>query len=193
MSGDALTAAAPRRLGWHGKLPCRGDFLTGGAPLVLIEGWRAWALAGVSTLAGAPEPARAAFLTAPLWRFAVTPGVFASAGGVGVMGPGADRAGRLFPFVIVVEAGIADPEAALEAAEDWLDAVEAGYLRALDPGCDPAGLGPSFAGAPALPEGEATGRSGVFRSQAPADRRVACHGAADARLFSALFGPDPAS
>lgn len=146
---------------------------------------------------------RDAFLTAPLWRFACVPGFFGPAGGIGVMGPGIDRRGRVFPFVVAFEAdGLEDPARALAAAGSWLARAEATVLAAFDPAIDPAALGvrlpppPDLGAMPAKgDEGDAgdegdggDGPRAVFAAGGTGGRRVAVDGRPTAALFRALFG-----
>lgn len=191
MPGDALTPAAPRA-GWHGKLPCRGDFLGGGAQGRLIEGWRDWALTGLAMVRAGGEAARDAFLIAPVWRFAARSGVFGPVAGYGLIAPGADAGGRLFPVLAAVETPIADPDATLDAVGPWLDAAEAAILAALDPAAEPDALTAALDGAPPAPDCEIAGPDAAFAAGPAenADRAVAA-GAASPALFNTLFRLPP--
>lgn len=198
MSERALRGAPA--VGWHGKLPSRGDFVSGGARSALIEGWRAWAATGIAAfLAGGPS-LRNVFLIAPIWRFACARGFFASTAGIGVISPGTDRLGRLFPFLVAAEwPELPDPEGALATAEPWFAATEPVVLAALDPRFDPGVLEQRLA--PPLPF-EPTTSSGEHPSSGTAperrpsavfvaarqDRHMAVQGAPDAALFARLFG-----
>jgi type VI secretion system ImpM family protein len=163
-------------------------------PGVLIEGWRDWALTGMAGVRTGGDAARDAFLTSPLWRFAVPAGVFGAGGGVGVMGPGADATGRLFPVLVAAAAPVGDPDAALASAAPWCARVEARLLSAFDPDYDLAGFGAGL-GAPGLdaapPAREDPSTPGVLTAHVPEPRRVTCAGPADAALFEALFGLRP--
>ena len=140
--------------GFFGKLPARGDFLSRRVPPGLMEPWDAWLgrlTVAVRAAAGADWPE--AWLTAPLWHFALGAALAAPAGAAGVLVASVDRVGRMFPFTVLGAcAGV--PEAA------WSDALEAAALGALEDGFDPdaleaelAGLGaPAVAGA--LPAGQ---------------------------------------
>lgn len=86
--------------GLYGKLPCAGDFLSRRAPAAFVEPWDRWAQAGLNA-AREVEGFRDAYLTGPLWRFAIEPGAGMECGWAGVLMPSLDKAGRLFPLTLV--------------------------------------------------------------------------------------------
>ena len=142
-----LTAA-----GFHGKLPARGDFVGRGltrsftAPL---DAWLSDALTGSRAILGSAW--LAAFLEAPIWRFALPPGQCGPDAAVGLLLPSVDRAGRYFPLSFAA-LGPLDPA----AAASWLDICEGLGRAALERDATPevleAGLAaasPPPAGAPA--------------------------------------------
>lgn len=199
MSERALTRAPA--VGWHGKLPSRGDFVSGGARSALIEGWRIWAATGIAAFLAGEPGAGNVFLVAPVWRFACVPGFFAPSAGIGVMSPGTDRLGRLFPFIVAAElAELPDPECALATAEPWFAAIEPVVLSALDPGFDPVLLEQRLSRPDTLEPMTPSGKrlsdearydghpSAVFVAAAQ-DRHENVHGAPGAALFATLFGP----
>ena len=131
--------------GLFGKLPARGDFVCRNLPGSFVSAWDAW-LAGVladsrARLGAAWLPA---FLEAPVWRFALAPGVCGPAAACGVWLPSVDRAGRYFPLALVGMVPLAPPgwfeagEAAGRAA--LADATPEDVLQHLPPlRADPAG------------------------------------------------------
>ena len=141
---------ADMRVGWTGKLPCRGDFIEGGVPLAL-SGWFAdWASRGAATVRAGGGPAADAFLTAPLVRFAAAPGALGGPAAIGVLGPGMDRSGRLYPFLIAAEPdGPGAAKLSLAANAHWFDAAEAAFLDFLAPDFDAAEIGPRLEALPA--------------------------------------------
>ena len=125
--------------GWSGKLPCRGDFIEGGARLDLFGWFADWASEGAARVRAGGGPMADAFLTAPLVRFVAAAGVLGSRAALGVLGPGMDRAGRLYPFLIASEPGeIGAPEPGLQANTRWFDEAEAAFLDFLAPDFDAA-------------------------------------------------------
>jgi type VI secretion system protein ImpM len=93
--------ASPGVAGCFGKLRGNGDFVTRRLPASFVEPWDAMLQAGL--LAGRAARGRAwldAYLTAPLWRFALGGGVLGESGWAGVLMPSVDSAGRHFPLTI---------------------------------------------------------------------------------------------
>ncbi|KIG01708.1 type VI secretion system-associated protein TagF [Caballeronia concitans] len=93
--------ASPGVAGCFGKLRCNGDFVTRRLPARFVDPWDAMLQAGL--LAGRAARGRAwldAYLTAPLWCFAIGGGVLGESGWAGVLMPSIDSAGRYFPLTI---------------------------------------------------------------------------------------------
>jgi type VI secretion system protein ImpM len=93
--------------GWHGKLPSLGDFASRRLPPDFIEVWDTWLAAGLAALKKAsPESWLEAYLASPSWRFLLAPRALPGPCGAqcwaGVLMPSVDRAGRYFPFSVVV-------------------------------------------------------------------------------------------
>ncbi len=141
--------------GFFGKLPARGDFVRCRIDPALAQPWDDWlGLLTVSARHAAGQAWPEAWLTAPLWQFALGPALAPAPGAAGVLVASVDRVGRMFPFTIIGPA-IGIPGAA------WLDPIEALALQALDDAFDPdrldaalAALGPPAAGS-TLPVGSA--------------------------------------
>lgn len=97
------TLSAP---GWFGKLPTVGDFASRRLPQDLIDWWDGWLSLGLAQLRERHAEAwQALFLAAPVWRFAITPGVAPGAMGryawAGVLTPSVDCVGRYFPLTLL--------------------------------------------------------------------------------------------
>ncbi|MEL6478032.1 MAG: type VI secretion system-associated protein TagF [Pseudomonadota bacterium] len=136
--------------GWHGKLPAAGDFVNGGARLELITAIERWAMAGMVEIRAAGGPSIDAFLTAPLFRLATGPGIFGAAPGLAVLGPGMDRSGRPYPFVIAMPLCTpAAPKEVLRENRALFEALEAVFLAALAPDYPLDRLAEDLAGLPA--------------------------------------------
>lgn len=137
-----MALAAP---GFFGKVPARGDFVCRRVLPAVAAPWDAWLemlTMAVRAEAGAAWPE--AWLTAPLWHFALGAGLLEASGTAGVLVASADRVGRMFPFTIIGSAsGIPD--------EAWCDACESLALEALEDRFDPDTLDDSLQrlGAPA--------------------------------------------
>jgi type VI secretion system protein ImpM len=87
--------------GLFGKLTSHGDFVTRRLPPSFIAMWDAWLQASL-------QASRAAlgarwldfYLVAPVWRFALAPGVSGQHAWGGVLMPSVDRVGRHFPLTL---------------------------------------------------------------------------------------------
>ena len=120
--------------GFYGKIPSEGDFVTRRLPWEFTSAWDDWLQQGL-------QASRAAlgarwlelYLSAPIWRFQVAPGVCGPLGWRGLFFASVDRVGRYFPLTLA----FADPGATGLAAlsgepEAWM-AVEDAALAALAP------------------------------------------------------------
>lgn len=120
--------------GFFGKLPMRGDFVARRVDHSVRQGFDSWlgdAMQIGRDTAGADWADR--FLTSPIWRFAVAPGVLAAPGLAGVIMPSQDSVRRLFPLVILADLGEAcDPVSVPGQASDWFSRAEETALDALE-------------------------------------------------------------
>ena len=119
-------------MGWgaYGKIPALGDFVRLGLSPGFVTPWDRWLQAG---LVGARQRLGAGFRPrydrAPVWRFALSPGIAGAMGACGVLMPSVDRVGRAFPLTLAVLApgtppDPAAPRALANAEEVALDALE---------------------------------------------------------------------
>ena len=129
-------------IGWYGKIPQSGDFIVRRLPASFREPWDRWlqaAMAGSRERLG--EDWRDAYLSMPVWRFTLAPGVVSTQGWAGLMVPSADSVGRYFPLTVASALpATLDPVGTLLAAAAWLDALEAIALSALDPRTEAAAI-----------------------------------------------------
>ncbi len=126
---EPLSAAA---IGFCGKLPARGDFVTAGLPRRFAEAWHDWlqpVLAASRRALG--EDWLAAWLEAPIWRFALSPGTCGPDSVLGLWMPSVDRVGRHFPLTFAAVASNVDPVALIREGGGFLAAVEGLGLEAL--------------------------------------------------------------
>ena len=121
--------------GWYGKLPSLGDFASRRLPPDFVLPWDAWLQAVVQfTRAQLGEGWLDRYLTTPIWRFVLLPGLVGPTGWAGVLMPSVDRVGRYFPLTVAVPLPTRTAVAhAVFAGADWFDAVEETTLGALDP------------------------------------------------------------
>jgi type VI secretion system protein ImpM len=121
--------------GAFGKMPALGDFFRLGAEREFVTPWDLW-LQTTLLSAGSDlgQGFQAAYMSAPIWRFALPPGVAGTQGVVGVLMPSVDRVGRRFPLTLLAQTGH-DEQAPLRNLV-WqspvLDMVEALALDCLD-------------------------------------------------------------
>jgi type VI secretion system protein ImpM len=138
VTGETETAA----LGFYGKMPAVGDFVTRRLDPAFVAAWDAWMQAAlVASREALGADWLGLYLKAPLWRFALSAGVCGARAVAGVLMSSVDRVGRYFPLVFAVplprDAGVL----ALPLRTDgWFAAVEAVALGALDDAASLDGL-----------------------------------------------------
>lgn len=119
-------------IGFCGKLPARGDFVISGLPRSFVEAWHDWLqsvlVASRQILA---EEWVAAWLEAPIWRFALSPGLCGPDAVLGLWMPSVDRVGRYFPLTFAAVMPGVDAAALIRAGGGFLALVECAGLDAL--------------------------------------------------------------
>lgn len=120
--------------GFFGKLPSHGDFLTRRLPRSFIDPWDRWLQSAVAdSREQLGDEWLNIYLTSPLWRFTLSPGLVGPSAWVGVLMPSVDRVGRYFPFTLAIP--IERPGNLLELLihnESWFNQCEELLLDALD-------------------------------------------------------------
>jgi len=120
--------------GWYGKMPNLGDFASRRLPsrfIVLWDDWLQRSLTESRALMG--ESWLATYLTSPLWRFLLMPGVCGDRCWAGVLMPSVDRVGRHFPLSLALELSMPPSDAAhLQVLSVWLESLETIALATLD-------------------------------------------------------------
>jgi type VI secretion system protein ImpM len=119
--------------GFFGKLPALGDFVHRRLPAGFITPWDQWlqdALAASRAQLG--DAWLDLYLTSPLWRFALAPGIAGQAGWAGVLMPSVDRVGRYFPLTIACPLPASANLIGLLRAARWFDRAEELALSALE-------------------------------------------------------------
>jgi len=121
-------------IGYFGKLPSHGDFVSRGLPPGLVAAWDTWLQRCIqASREQLGDQWLTLYLTSPVWRFAIAPGVLGPEGLGGVMMPSVDRVGRYFPLMI----GATGAPALLDWFQQqgaWYDGIEALARAALDSG-----------------------------------------------------------
>lgn len=120
-------------IGYFGKVSTLGDFVSRGLPDGLVAAWDAWLQQCVhASRQQLGERWLDCYLTSPVWRFAISPGILGPEGLGGVMMPSVDRVGRYFPLMI----GATGAPPLLDwfhKHADWYDAIEDLARASLDP------------------------------------------------------------
>jgi len=134
MSQKNLTKAANLELGFYGKLPSLGDFASRRLPQDFISSWDKWLQSSLATsreILG--EQWLHHYLTSPIWRFALSPGLVGKDAWVGIVMPSVDRVGRYFPLTIAckVPNGVSLMHLFTEAC-DWFEDLESVAIAALE-------------------------------------------------------------
>jgi len=90
-------------VGFYGKLPVVGDFISRRLPNEFIGPWDDWLQSSIATsreqLGG---NWLASYLTSPIWRFLLSPGLCGSHAVAGIVMPSVDKVGRYFPLTVAV-------------------------------------------------------------------------------------------
>jgi type VI secretion system protein ImpM len=128
-----VSILAEAAIGFCGKLPARGDFVTSGLPRRFVETWHDWmqgVMAGSRDALG--EDWVAAWLEAAVWRFALSPGICGPDAVLGLWMPSVDRIGRYFPLTFAAAIPGADPALLIREGGGYLAAAECAGRDALD-------------------------------------------------------------
>lgn len=154
MSGDPVTETATpwRWSGLFGKLPLFGDFISRNLPATLVERLDGWLQAGMRhSRADLEDEWLSYYLCAPVWHFALAPGLCGPWALAGVMIPSVDKADRHFPL-LALAGWRGDLPALLAGAGGWYAQAESLLLTALADNVDwdallAAMTGPAVGGA----------------------------------------------
>ena len=90
-------------VGFYGKLPIIGDFVSRRLPNEFINPWDSWLQSAI--VASREELGGDwlnSYLTSPIWRFLLSPGVCGNKAVAGIIMPSVDRVGRYFPLTVAV-------------------------------------------------------------------------------------------
>ena len=89
--------------GWYGKLPCLGDFASRRLDAEFITPWDAWLQRCIATSRQQlGEQWLDIYLTSPMWRFILAPGICGERACAGVLLPSVDKVGRYFPLTFAL-------------------------------------------------------------------------------------------
>jgi type VI secretion system protein ImpM len=115
----------------YGKIPALGDFFRINAPQSFVGPWDRWVqdalLAGRQACGAGWQDC---YMSAPIWRFTLAPGLAGPAGAIGVMMPSVDRVGRQFPLTLFASTTV-DPVTAHRTNAAFFEALEETALDTL--------------------------------------------------------------
>jgi len=152
------TSPAPpgAAIGFCGKLPARGDFVGIGLPRGFVEPWHDWMQRMLAaSRAALGEDWLGVWNVAPIWRFALSPGVCGPDAALGLWMASIDRIGRQFPLTfaaVAAESGIA---ALIRDYGGFLVRAESAGLDAIATVLDPGDVAARLAAEDPSPEGAA--------------------------------------
>ncbi len=88
--------------GAYGKIPSIGDFFRLDPPPGFVSVWDTWLqrclVSGTHTYGGQWD---ALYMSVPIWRFCLSPGLAGAGKSIGVLMPSVDRVGRRFPLTLM--------------------------------------------------------------------------------------------
>lgn len=134
--------------GAFGKMPALGDFFRLNLSQGFVDPWDHWLQSAMVTARTALGPRwTEGFMTAPLWRFSLAPGLAGPLAMTGVMMASVDRVGRQFPLTLAApHPPGAPPERVHLAAADVFERLEAVALDMLEDGMTKEVLADRLAG-----------------------------------------------
>lgn len=133
MPGPTVAARPPESPGFFGKVPEFSDFLSRRLPRSFLEPWDAWLQQGiVSSRERLGVSWLDTYLTSPLWRFLLAPGVCGPVAWAGVLMPSVDRVGRHFPLTVSADLPVDIGLLPMLAETTWFERLEQLALSSLD-------------------------------------------------------------
>ncbi len=121
-------------MGFFGKLPSHGDFVSRHLPRSFTDPWDSWLQSVISnSREQLAEGWLDIYLTSPIWRFALSSGLCGETPWTGVVMPSVDRVGRYFPLTLAKQlAHDANLMRLLTDSDDWFSTAEELALSSLD-------------------------------------------------------------
>jgi len=122
--------------GFYGKVPVLGDFISRRLPADFIQVWDGWLQRSLlSSRQHLGDSWLSIYLTSPIWRFILSPGICGQSGWMGVLMPSVDRVGRYFPLTLATAINQQNGLARLFlSAAEWFDKLEHLALSSLEDG-----------------------------------------------------------
>lgn len=128
-----MSAIPSASVGFFGKVPALGDFVSRRLPRQFIDPWDQWLQASLrSSQETLGENWLSSFLVSPLWRFALSPGLCGPSAWAGVMMPSVDRVGRYYPLTLAQPMVPADLMSLFLPESTWFSRLEDAALSVLN-------------------------------------------------------------
>ncbi|MGR8931747.1 MAG: type VI secretion system-associated protein TagF [Gammaproteobacteria bacterium] len=119
-------------VGFFGKLPTLGDFVSRRLPRQFIDPWDQWlqsSMRASQEIHG--DQWLSLFLVSPFWRFAISPGIFGDTAWAGVVMPSVDRVGRYYPLTLAQAIAAAQMTDVFLSDCPWFGQLETAALSVL--------------------------------------------------------------
>lgn len=98
------TAIENDRIGFYGKIPSHGDFVSEGLDRELLEAFDTWLRSGMHACADVfADRWSAVFSNSPPLRFIIERGIWGRSAYAGVLLPSKDRVGRKYPLIVLAQ------------------------------------------------------------------------------------------
>jgi type VI secretion system protein ImpM len=125
-------------VGFYGKLPIVGDFVSRRLPNEFISSWDSWLQSAIAaSREELGENWLKSYLTSPIWRFVLSPGLCGNQAVAGIMMPSVDRVGRYYPLTIAI---LFEPSPQLPffftSGNAWFEQLEDAALSGLEGNLD---------------------------------------------------------
>lgn len=120
-------------VGFYGKLPTLGDFVSRRLPRSFTDPWDQWlqsSLRASQEIHG--DDWLSLFLVSPFWRFAISPGLCGDSAWAGVVMPSVDRVGRYYPLTLAQAIDAEQVTAVFLPESSWFDQLESAALSVLE-------------------------------------------------------------
>ncbi|WP_051906330.1 type VI secretion system-associated protein TagF [Methylomarinum vadi] len=119
--------------GYYGKVPTHGDFVSRGLPASFIDPWDAWLQEAVITSRRQlGNNWLDSYLTSPIYRFVLSPGICGEHSWLGILMPSVDRVGRYYPMTIgLLNQHNINPFLAMQREVTWFTNAETLALSSL--------------------------------------------------------------
>jgi len=121
-------------VGYYGKIPSKGDFITKLLPRSFTDPWDTWLREVIAhTKSELGENWMEYYLTTPIYHYALSSGLCGNPVWLGVMMPSVDSVGRYFPMTICKSFSVtSNPLSLIEKNKQWLVKAEDLLLSCLD-------------------------------------------------------------